>query len=213
MDRDGLVRSVERVAFKYGNACLMAPLLRAGLGWLIGSPPAGYFMLLRTTGCKSGLPRDTPLNYAIDEGDVVCLAGFGERAHWLRNLRSDPRVQVRLPDRAIDGEAAVVAERAEARRLAVAVARNSGLALALEHPRCLLMSDAELAARLDGRPVVRIRPRGAPVVPGPYDPGGQGWVLPALAQALALAGLVALLRRRGRARALEAAQAHPRGRR
>ena len=189
-------RRIERTMFKYGNTLLMVPLLRSGLGRWIGSPPTGYFLLLHTTGRKSGQPRVTPLNYAIDQGCVICLAGFGEQAHRLKNIQSDPNVRVRLPDRVLDGLATTVADRAEARRLAVAVARNCGFALVFEHPRCLLMSDEQLAAQLDARPVVRIQPVGAPVAAGAYDPGGRGWVVPRLLQSLALLGAVAWLRRR-----------------
>jgi deazaflavin-dependent oxidoreductase (nitroreductase family) len=203
MERSERIRALERAMFKVGNTYLMVPLLRVGLGRLISSPLTGYFMLLRTTGRRSGLPRGTPLNYAIDDGAVVCLAGFGERANWLQNIRSDPQVHVRLPDRQDDGLAAVVADRAEARRLAVAVARNCGFALVFEHPRCLLMSDAQLAARLDERPVVRIELAGGPVSAGPYDPGGRGWVLPMLGQLVAMLLLLRWLAQHVRRRQLE----------
>ena len=191
-----IARAIERTAFHYGNRYIMIPLLRAGVARFMGSPASGYFLLLRTTGRRSGQPRFTPLNYAIDGGDIVCLAGFGERAHWLANLRADSRVQVRLPDRTVDGTAAVVDDPAEARRLAVKVARNCGVALVFEHPGCLLMSDTQLEHRLDGRPVVRITPADAPVVAGPYDPGGRGWIIPFLAQLLALLGGIVFARRR-----------------
>lgn len=191
-------RALERAVFKFANSFVMTPLLRAGLGRLIGGPASGYFLLLRTTGRKSGLPRETPLNYALDGGAVICLAGFGEHAHWLRNIQSDPRVGVRLPGRALEGMATVVGDRAEARRLAVAVARNCGFALVFEDPRCLLMSDAQLAARLDGRPVVRIEPVDGPVTPGPYDPGGKGWILPAAGRWLLALGVGLWLWRRAR---------------
>ncbi|NTU82613.1 MAG: nitroreductase family deazaflavin-dependent oxidoreductase [Chloroflexales bacterium] len=196
MERSERVRALERAAFKIGNTYVIVPLLRAGLGHLISSPLTGYFLLLRTTGRKSGLPRDTPLNYAIDGGAVICLAGFGVQAHWLQNICSDPHVHVRLPDHQGEGVATLVADRAEARRLAVAVARNCGFALVFEHPRCLLMSDAQLATRLDGRPVVRIELQSGPVVAGPYDPGGSGWVLPMLGQLVALLLLARWLGRR-----------------
>lgn len=195
MDQLSPARALEQRAFKVANTYLMVPLLRGGGGRLLGSPLMGYFALLRTTGRKSGQARNTPLNYAIDGGAVALLAGFGERAHWLKNLQHDPRVEVRLPDRTLAGVAEVVADRAEARRLAVAVARNCGFALIFEHPRCLLMTDEQLAARLDGRPVVRIRPAEGPVTPGQHDPGGRGWILPALAQALIVLGVAGALRR------------------
>lgn len=189
------IRTIERSVFKYANACFMIPLLRAGFARFIGSPPMGYFLLLQTTGRKTRRPRFTPLNYAIDNGCVICLAGFGEQAHWLLNIRSDPYVQARLPTRMVKGSATEVEDQAEAARLAVLVARNSGFALIFEHPRCLLMSDAQLARQLQGRPVVRIAPAGEPIVAGEYDPGGRGWIVPFVIQCAALLGVIALRRK------------------
>jgi deazaflavin-dependent oxidoreductase (nitroreductase family) len=194
------VRAVERVAFKYGNTVLMIPLLRRGFARFISSPASGYFLLLQTIGRKTHQPRLTPLNYAIEHGCVICLAGFGEHAHWLANIRNDPHVQVRLPERVFDGIATEVADPAEARRLAVLVARNCGFALVFEHPRCLLMSDAQLASQLEGRPVVRITPVDGLVVAGRHDPGGRGWILPMLLWGLALVGGIALRRYRRQTR-------------
>lgn len=196
MSQEDTFRDIERRIFKALNTWFMAPLLRRGLGWLIGSPASGYFMLLRTTGRKSGQPRETPLNYAIVDGWVVCLAGFGSASHWLANIRSQPRVAVRLPARALEGTAELVADEAEAAGLALRVARNSGFALVFEDPRCLLMGDDELRALLRGRPVVRIRPDDGPLAPGPHDPDGRGWLIPLGAQALGALALAALLRRR-----------------
>lgn len=192
-------RQIERRIFRYGNR-IMVPLLRLGGGRVIGTPLTGYFLLLGTTGCKSGQLRLTPLNYAIDGGDVVCLSGFGEQAHWLANIRADPRVWVRLPGRLFAGIANEVSDPAEARRLAVQVARNAGFALAFEHPRCLSMTDDQLGDVLRDRPVVRIQPADAPVVAGAFDPGGRGWMVVLLAR-VALIGGIALLWRRWCARA------------
>lgn len=188
-------RTIERSIFRYGNR-LMVPLLRLGGGRAIGSPLSGYFMLLGTTGRKSGQLRLTPLNYAIDGGDVVCLSGFGEQAHWLANIRADPRVWVRLPSRMFSGVATQIEDVAEARRLAVRVARNAGFALVFEHPRCLAMTDAQLADMLASRPVVRIQPAETPVTAGAFDPGGRGWMLLLLAKVGLLGGLAQLWRRR-----------------
>ncbi len=106
-------------------------------------------------------------------------------------------MRVALSHRTIDGVATEVHDPAEARRLAVKVARHCGFALVFEDPRCLVMSDDALAEVLTGRPVVRIRPTDAPLVAGPHDPGGRGWVVPTLVQLIAAAALAALVRRRG----------------
>ncbi|MFZ2489157.1 MAG: nitroreductase family deazaflavin-dependent oxidoreductase [Anaerolineae bacterium] len=189
-------RALERQLFKQGNRYIMTPLLRRGLGRWMSTPLTGYFMLLQTTGRKSRLPRLTPLNYAVDAGCIVCLAGFGDRADWLANVRHDPRVQVRLTGREFNGHAVEVPAPAEAARLAVRVARASGFALIFEHPRCLWMNDEQLAAHLMGRPVVRIQPDSGPVLAGPNDPGGYGWLIPTAAQIIALTALFLLSRAR-----------------
>ncbi|HET9494967.1 MAG TPA: nitroreductase family deazaflavin-dependent oxidoreductase [Chloroflexia bacterium] len=193
------IRAAERSAFKLLNRC-MVPALRAGLAPFFGSPFTGYFLLLRTTGRKTGLPRYSPLNYALRDGCVYVLAGFGEGTHWLANLRDDSRVRIRLPACESDGTAEVVVGPREATHMAVAVARNSGIALLFEHPHCLFMTGAQLARRLEGRPVVRICPDGAPVQTGSFDPGGRGWLLTIGVQVAALALVWSRLSRRSRAR-------------
>ena len=190
----GSARAVERQLFKYANRYLMVPLLRRGFGRWISTPVTGYFLLLQTIGRKSGQPRLTPLNYALDQGCIVCLAGFGARADWLANVRHDPRVHVRLSGREFDGLAEEVTDPAEAARLAVRVSRASGFALVFEAPHCLWMSDDQLAQQFASRPVVRITPDRAPVIAGPDDPGGRGWLVPTAIQAAAVAALW-LLRR------------------
>ena len=52
-------RTLRRI-FRMTDQVTMIPMLRAGLGPLIGNPFTGYMMLLRTIGRKSGLPRYTP---------------------------------------------------------------------------------------------------------------------------------------------------------
>jgi deazaflavin-dependent oxidoreductase (nitroreductase family) len=190
-------REIEREAFKALNR-FMVPVLRAGLARYIGSPFTGYHLLLRTVGRKSGLARYAPLNYAIIQGRVHVLAGFGESAHWLANLLENPLVWIKLPGLELHGTAHLVTDPRLAAEYAVAVARNSGFALAFEDPRCLFMSDKQLARLLAGRPLVAIVSHGAPVEPGPYDPGGRGWIATFGLQVTALLGLWLLLSRRDR---------------
>lgn len=52
--------------------------------------------LLETTGRVSGLPRRTPVG-GRREGDSFWLVSeFGERSQYIRNIRADPRVRVRI---------------------------------------------------------------------------------------------------------------------
>jgi len=52
----------------------------------------GRFCMLTMTGHKSGLARHTLLEYVAHDGLAYLGAGWGPRAHWVRNLLADPRV-------------------------------------------------------------------------------------------------------------------------
>lgn len=55
--------------------------------------------LLETTGRVSGLARRTPVG-GRREGDSFWLVSeFGERSQYVRNIRADPRVRVRIRGR------------------------------------------------------------------------------------------------------------------
>lgn len=169
---------------------VMVPLLRHGFARIAANPLTGYMLVLQTTGRKSQQPRYTPLNYAIDQGNVYCLAGFGATSDWVANLRTNPLVKLRLPDRWVTGSAHEVQDAAVQRRLSVQVARNSGLAIAFDDPTSLWMSDAQLAEHFANRPLIQIAPLGAPVTPGAFDPGGRGWLLSWLLHALVVMVLI-----------------------
>lgn len=77
----------------------MVLLWRLGLGKWINARPAvaGRIMVLNHTGRKSGLLRQTPLNYAIIDGEIYCTAGLGETTDWYRNILANPHVEVWTP--------------------------------------------------------------------------------------------------------------------
>ena len=72
-------------------------LWRWHLGWVMSvfPPVSGKIAVLTHTGRKSGLRRQTPLNYAVIDGDVW-LTG-NRAAEWVRNVQADPDVEVWLP--------------------------------------------------------------------------------------------------------------------
>ena len=196
-------RQVMRRAFRVGNRAVMLPALRHD--WLArwgGSPLMGYFLVLTTTGRRTGMPRQTPLNYAILDGRVYLLAGFGGSSDWLRNLTAHREVSLRMPGRVVVGTAERVTDSAEAERAAVTVARNAGFALVFEGRNPLGITDAELARQLRGRPVVRVV-ADDPIEPGPHDPGAWWWLLPHVVLPLAGGVAWAAARACGRARSAE----------
>ena len=65
-------------------------------------------LLLTTTGRRSGLARTNGLTYCTDRGDLIVVASNGGSDRppaWLLNIRSDPRVRVRVGRRVLTGTA------------------------------------------------------------------------------------------------------------
>ena len=63
---------------------------------------------LQTIGRTSGRPRTIEIWFATDGTRIYLLAGGRDRAHWVRNLRVEPRVRVRIGGRSIDARARVI---------------------------------------------------------------------------------------------------------
>lgn len=178
------------------NRWLAAPLFRVGLGWVLSLPFGGWILLLRTTGRTTGLPRDAGLCYAIRDGVVYVMAGFGPETHWLRNIAADPRVEVRLPGgAAFSGEAAEVTDPAEYVVAFWALDRAMGTAVRRGTLVGRGAADAVVAERARWFPIVRIRPTG--IAAGSTDPGGHRHLI---VDGILIALLVTLVRARPRAR-------------
>jgi deazaflavin-dependent oxidoreductase (nitroreductase family) len=78
---------------------LMVFMLRLGLGQMCEWWPEGFgrIMVIEHRGRRSGRLYTTPVNYATVDGDVYCMAGFGPRTDWYRNILADPHVRLWLP--------------------------------------------------------------------------------------------------------------------
>lgn len=61
--------------------------------------------LLETTGRVSGQPRRTPLGGRRIGDSFWLVSEFGERSQYIRNIKADPRVRVRLRGRWLTGTA------------------------------------------------------------------------------------------------------------
>ena len=173
-----------RQFFRFLNRFFMAPVFRLGLGPFMGNPLSGYIMVLKTVGRKSGKLRYSPVNYAILGGYVYCLAGFGQVAHWYRNLLAKPQIEAILPGGAIAGVAERVDDAAEGLRVARQILRNSGFAGFLAGLNAFRVTDAELEEKTKDYPVIRIRPTG--IGSGAGDAGGWLWVLGVMVTVLLL---------------------------
>ncbi|KUI25353.1 nitroreductase/quinone reductase family protein [Mycobacterium sp. GA-2829] len=66
--------------------------------------------LLETTGRISGQPRRTPLGGKLIDDQFWFVSEFGERSQYIRNIKADPHVRVRLRGRWRSGVAHLLPE-------------------------------------------------------------------------------------------------------
>lgn len=74
-------------------------LYRRTGGRIAGRMGKTQFLLLTTTGRKSGQPRTTVLNYAADGDRLILIASNGgddREPQWYRNLKANPDVTVQV---------------------------------------------------------------------------------------------------------------------
>jgi deazaflavin-dependent oxidoreductase (nitroreductase family) len=176
--------------FRFLNKFLMVPMFRLGLGPFFGNPLTGYIMVLRTIGRKTGRVRYVPLNYAIRNGSVYCLAGYGRASDWFRNLQANPDIDVILPGGAIAGHAAEVDDATERAIVIRQILKNAGFATIFEAFNPYRASDEALQARTADQPLLRIRPTG--IGSGPSDPNGWAWAWTPILIVLVIVILVVL---------------------
>lgn len=183
-----------RRAFKPLNRFMLL-MWRLGLGrWLSAWPRVGgQFMVITHTGRKSGLRRRTPVNYAVVDGEVYCVAGFGSVSDWYRNLRVHPDVEVWLPDGWWAGVAEEVKDPEKRLPLMREVLIGSGFAARLADINPYVLSDLDLRLATTRYHLIHIRRTSART--GPSGPGDLAWVWPL---ATILLPLLALARRRTR---------------
>ncbi|NJL94273.1 MAG: nitroreductase family deazaflavin-dependent oxidoreductase [Anaerolineae bacterium] len=65
-------------------------LWRLGLGVLVGR----LFMIMTTTGRKTGQPRHTAIEYHRFQGRLMICSAWGAHSQWYKNLQADPRVTI-----------------------------------------------------------------------------------------------------------------------
>jgi deazaflavin-dependent oxidoreductase (nitroreductase family) len=89
------------------SARLLNPLVRAAAR--AGVPLPGY-VLLETTGRRSGQPRQVPVGKALQGDTLWVIAEHGLRAAYVKNIKADPRVRVRIGRRWRPGSAHVLSD-------------------------------------------------------------------------------------------------------
>ncbi len=174
-----------RRAFKTFNK-LMLLNWRLGLGrWLSFWPRGlGRFMVIAHTGCKTGMMRHTPVNYAVIDGEVHCTAGFGSVSDWYRNIQAHPTIELWLPDGRWSAYAEDITESDDALTKLRTVLVNSGFAAFAAGINPYTMSDDELAVRTADYRLLRLRR--VTRQSSPHVPGDLVWVWGVLAIVLVL---------------------------
>jgi len=71
------------------------------------------FLYLTTTGRRSGLPREIEIWFTERDGRYYLIAEHLEETHWVRNVRADDRVRVRVGTARFAARARVVDAGAE----------------------------------------------------------------------------------------------------
>ena len=117
-----------RQIFRYLNRYFMVPIFRLGLGGFMGNPLTSYVMVLKTIGRKSGKTRYAPVNYAIANGCIYCLSGWGQTSDWYRNLMAQPEIDIIMPSGAVHGRAELVTDPLERIQMLRQVLKNAGFA-------------------------------------------------------------------------------------
>lgn len=163
--------------FKYLNRFMLG-LWRLGLGGWVNSWPSvgGRIMVLTHVGRKTGKRRRTPLNYAVVDGDVYCLAGFGSGTHWYRNILANSEVEIWLPDGWWAGNAIDVSGSERRMELLRKVLIASGFAAWMAGIRPRTDPDPKFAAVTEEYRLLRIR-RGHALT-GRGGPGDLAWIWP-----------------------------------
>jgi len=138
----------------------MVLLWRLGLGGMTDVWPHGFgrLLVIEHTGRKSGTRYRTPLNYTIVGDDLYCIAAFGERTDWYRNLLITPSTAVWLPDGRWEASVADVSDDPQRVDLMRSVLIDSGFAAHLFglHPQHI--NDEDLAKATATYRLLRIRP-------------------------------------------------------
>ncbi len=163
--------------FKYFNKFMLL-MWRLGLAKFINFSPKyiGRIMVITHVGRKSGLRRQTPVNYTLIDEQIYCTAGFGRTSDWYRNILANPQVEVWLPEGWWAGQAEEILEPKQRLPLLRSVLIDSGFAAYAAGVDPIKMSDAELEKATASYRLLRIRRIAA--CTGPNGPNDLSWVWP-----------------------------------
>lgn len=68
------------------------------------------YCYLTTKGRKSGNPHEIEIWFGINDNSLYLLSGGGDDSDWVKNLRANPNVTVRIAKHTFSGIARIVSE-------------------------------------------------------------------------------------------------------
>ncbi len=74
------------------------------------------YCYLTTTGRVSGRPHEIEIWFGLEGSVLYLLSGGGDDSDWVKNLRADPSVKIRIARNNITGRARIVSDRTEDQR-------------------------------------------------------------------------------------------------
>lgn len=110
-------RAVSRALAKYGAN----PIVERVAGYV------PWWVLLETTGRKTGLPRRNPVGNGLQANTLWIVSEHGYQAGYVRNIQANPRVRVRVGGRWRQGTAHLLPDDDPRERQQTLSRFNSGL--------------------------------------------------------------------------------------
>jgi deazaflavin-dependent oxidoreductase (nitroreductase family) len=162
---------------RYLNPVMLA-LWRLGLGaWFNVWPSlSGRVLVIAHTGRRTGRRRYAPVNYALVDGELYCVAGFGAISDWYRNVMANPHIDVWTPDGWWAGTVEDISDSERRLSLMRQTILGSGIVAYLFGFDPVHMTEAELAAATSKYRLLHIRRTEART--GPGGPGDLAWLWP-----------------------------------
>ncbi|TMB58886.1 MAG: nitroreductase family deazaflavin-dependent oxidoreductase [Chloroflexi bacterium] len=74
------------------------------------------FAYLTTIGRKTGRPHRIEIWFALHDGRIYMLSGDGDRADWVKNIRKNGRVRIKVGSRTVEARARIARGGAEDQR-------------------------------------------------------------------------------------------------
>lgn len=173
-------------------------LYRLGMKRMIGR----LFMVLTTTGRKSGLPRRTALEFHQFDGHKYVFVGWTQ-SDWYNNIIADPLVTIQTADGVEHLRARHVETDEERTRVWRAAENSPGIQMAMKLSG-ITLTEATFVTEKDRFVILTFDPTDAPTPP-PLEEDLR-WMLPAVMNVVGSVLIQRAIRRRLRARQLQRAQ-------